>query len=69
MHATFAELVAEVRQRSPEEKGELLSILERELIEQRRIEIAENGASAEKESAEGNLRFSHSIDTLTREVA
>ena len=69
MNATFAELVAEIRQRSLEEKGELLNILERELIERRRDEIADNAATAKKELREGKLRFSHSIDSLKRELA
>jgi hypothetical protein len=69
MNATFAELVAEIRQRSAEEKGELLGILERELIASRRAEIAANSAEAQKEFEEGKVHFSSDISVLKRELA
>lgn len=68
MNATFAELVAEIRQRSPEEKGELLGIIERELIEARREEMGVNLEEARKEYSQGGLQFRSSIDALKREV-
>jgi hypothetical protein len=69
MNATFAELVAEIRQRSPEEKGELLGILERELIAARREEIAEHSTEAQKELKEGKVHFSSDLSVLKRELA
>lgn len=68
MNATFAELVAEIRQRSSEEKGELLSIIERELIETRREEMAANSDEARNEYAQGRMQFSSSVDALKREI-
>jgi hypothetical protein len=68
MNATFAELVAEIRQRSPEEKGELLNIIERELIEARREQIAANLGEARKEYAQGGVQFSSSVEALKREL-
>jgi hypothetical protein len=68
MNAAFAELVESIRLRSLEEKGELLHLLERDLREARRSELAANAAEARREHAEGLLSFSDSVAELKQRL-
>jgi hypothetical protein len=69
MSATFATLVENVRSCSPEEKLELKSLLDRELIETRRREIKANGRRSMDEFKRGKLKFSSSISELKKSLA
>jgi hypothetical protein len=66
---SFATLVENVRSCSPEEKQELKSLLEHELIEARRREIKENGRRSMEELKRGKLKFSSSISELKKMLA
>ena len=55
MSETFAEVVEEVKQLSPEEKQELQAILKQSLIEERRREIVENYQTSLEEMKTGDL--------------
>jgi hypothetical protein len=63
---SFARLVENVRSCSTEEKLELKSLLEREIIEARREEIKENGRRSMEELKRGKLKFSSSISELKK---
>ena len=66
---SFATLVENVRSCSTEEKLELKSMLEHELIETRRREIKENGRRSMEEFKRGKLKFSSSISELKKMLA
>jgi hypothetical protein len=68
MPATFDSLVTEIRGRSAEEKAELKFLLERELIEERRREIAELASASLQEFERGELKFSSSVDELRKSL-
>ena len=63
---SFATLVENVRGCSTEEKLELKSLLERDLIEARRREIKKNGRRSMEEFKRGKLKFSSSIGELKK---
>jgi hypothetical protein len=66
---SFAALVENLRSCSTEEKIELKSLLERDLIEERRREIKENGRRSMEELKRGRLKFSSSISELKKMLA
>jgi len=66
MPEPFAELVEEVRQRSIEEKVELLTLLQRDLVEARRDELASHAAAAKEEYESGKLKFTANVGELQR---
>jgi len=66
---SFEALVENVRSCSTEEKEELKFLLERELIEERRREIKENGRRSMEELKRGKLKFSSSISELKKMLA
>lgn len=68
MPATFDSLVEAIRGRSIEEKAELKFLLERELIGERRREIAEHAAASLGDFERGELKFSSSVDELRRSL-
>ncbi len=63
---SFATLVENIRACSTEEKEELRFLLERELIEERRREIRENGRRSMEELKRGKLKFSSSTSELKK---
>ena len=69
MTATFDSLVDEIRSRSVEEKAELRLLLDRELIEARRSEMAANHRSARREEKRGALKFSAKVSDLRKSLA
>jgi hypothetical protein len=64
MELTFASVVDEVRQLSIDEKKELVDIIERDLIEERREEILRNCEDGRREYEEGKLVFSSNVEEL-----
>lgn len=64
MELTFAGVVDEIRQLSTDEKKELVEIIERDLIEERREEILGNCEEGLKEFKEGKLKFYTDVDEL-----
>ena len=66
---SFEALVENVRSCSTEEKEELKFLLERELIEERRRQIKENGRRSMEELKRGKLKFSSSISELKKSLA
>jgi len=64
MELTFADLVEDVRRRTPEEQEELLTVLERERFEARRQEILENLRQSREAERAGQLLFSTDAETL-----
>lgn len=69
MSATFATLVENVRSCSPEEKLELKSLLERELIEARREEFLADHRRSLAELKTRKPKFSSSISELKKSLA
>jgi hypothetical protein len=67
--ATFDRLVDEIRSRSVEEKAELRLLLDRELIEARRGEMAVNHRSARREEKRGALKFSSKVSDPHKSLA
>jgi hypothetical protein len=68
MTGAFAELVEEVRNCSPDEKADLLFLLQRDLVEARRDEFTTHAELAKQDYREGRLEFSSSIADLKRSV-
>ena len=64
MTTTFAELVDEVRHRTPEEQEELRRILEQARIDTRRTEIARHARESLDEEKAGSLHFTGDPATL-----
>jgi len=64
MSQTFADIVEDVKQLSPEEKAELQQLLKKYLIEERRLEILENAETGLKEYREGKLQSFSNVDDL-----
>jgi hypothetical protein len=64
MSHNFAEIVEEVKQLSTEEKEELLDLLEKYLVDERRREIYGNYQASLKELDENRLNFSSNVDEL-----
>jgi hypothetical protein len=69
MNSSFGALVEEVRTRSTEEKEELKFLLERELIAERRREIAANHRRSQAEIKRNAPKFSSSIAELKKSLA
>ncbi len=69
MSPSFETLVEQVRTRSTEEKEELKFLLERALIEERRVEIRANHRRSQDEVKRGKLKFSSAINDLKKSVA
>ena len=69
MNSSFDALVEEVRTRSTEEKEELKFLLERELIDGRRREIATNHRRSQAEMKRSTPKFSSSIEELKKSLA
>ena len=64
MTTTFADLVDEVRQRTPEEQEELRRILELARIDARRAEIAQHARDSLEEEKSGSLEFTNDTSAL-----
>jgi hypothetical protein len=64
MTTTFAELVDEVRHRTPEEQDELRRILEQARIDARRAEIVQHARDSVAEEASGTLDFTSDTTAL-----
>lgn len=64
MTTTFADLVDEVRQRTPEEQEELSHILEQTRIDSRRAEIARHAHDSVMEEEAGGLVFTNDTAVL-----
>jgi hypothetical protein len=68
MTGAFADLVERARERSPEEKAELVFLLQRDLVETRREEFASHAELAKMEYAEGRLRFTSDLSELRQDL-
>lgn len=64
MSQTFADIVEDVKQLSPEEKEELQELLKKYLIEERRHEILQNAEAGLKEYQDGKLQSFSNVDEL-----
>jgi hypothetical protein len=64
MTTTFADLVDEVRHRTPEEQEELRRILEQARIDARRAEIAQHARESMQEEKSGSLEFTSDTSAL-----
>lgn len=64
MSQTFAEVVEDVRQLSPEEKEGLQEIIKKSLIEESRREILENAEAGMEEMRRGELKSFSNVDEL-----
>jgi hypothetical protein len=64
MSQTFADIVEDVKQLSPEEKAELQELLKKYLIEEKRRAILENAEAGLKEYREGKLQSFSTVDEL-----
>ncbi len=69
MSQTFADIVEDVKQLSPEEKEELQELLKKYLIEERRREILKNCEAGLLELSEGKLTFTSDLDALKKQLA
>lgn len=63
---TYAELVEEIRLRSPDEKDDLEFLLHQMRIEERRNKIQKNIKEGRREHQDGKLKFSSNRDELKR---
>ena len=63
MKRTFADVVDEVRQLSFEEREQLMDVIERSLIDERRKEILKNGEEARRAYKNGELRHTPMLTT------
>lgn len=68
MTATFAELVEEVRRRTPEEQEALAEVLAREMIVARRREIAAGSRESAAREAAGELEFFSDREALLKSL-
>lgn len=68
MAGAFAELAEELRQRTPEEKAELMHLLQRDLVEVRRDEMKLRADEATREHERGWLEFSSDMADLKRSL-
>lgn len=66
MNTTFAGVVDEVRQLSFEEREQLMDVIERSLIDERRREIFENGEEARRAYKNGELTAYTNVDDLMK---
>ena len=69
MEPSFELLVEQVRTRSFEEKEELKFLIERDLVNARRREIADNHKRSQEELKLRNPKFLNSIDELKEMLA
>jgi hypothetical protein len=68
MDITFNDFVNYIRELSTEEKEEIIFIIEKELIEQRRDKIFQNYKSGQLEYESGQMKFSSVINDLKRQL-
>jgi hypothetical protein len=68
MELTFADLVEDVRHRTPGEQEELLDVLEQERAEARRQEILENLRQSQEAERTGQLLFSADAKSLVEQL-
>jgi len=68
MSTSFAGVVDEVRELSFEERRELLDVIEKSLIEERRDEILKNGEEARRAFKNGELNFYSNVDDLMKSL-
>lgn len=68
MDILFNQFIDMVRELSLEEKEEIKSILEKDIIESRRAEIYQNYLDSKKEYNNGNLNFYDNIDDLKKSI-
>jgi len=68
MDITFNQFIDMVRELSLEEKEEIKSILEKDIIESRRSEIYQNYLDSKEEYNNGNLNFYNDIDDLKKSI-
>ena len=68
MELTFAEIVDEVRDLPTEGKHELIRLLEKDLILERRQEILKNGEEAKRAFRNGELKRYTSVDDLMEDL-
>ncbi len=66
MKRTFADVVDEVRQLSFEEREQLMDVIERSLIDERRKEILKNGEEARRAYKNGELKAYTNVDDLMK---
>ena len=66
MKHTFADIVEDIKRLSIPEKQELLDLIRKYLIEERRREINENSQASMAELKEGKLEFSGGLGQLKR---
>lgn len=69
MSQTFADIVEDVKQLSPEEKAELQELLKKYLSEESRREILQNCEAGLQELAEGKLSFTSDLGELKKQLA
>lgn len=62
----FSEIVDSIYNLPIEDRVELQSLLESNIAESRRNEMASNAKEAKSELKEGNLKFSSSIDKIKK---
>ncbi|OHD15109.1 MAG: hypothetical protein A2086_15230 [Spirochaetes bacterium GWD1_27_9] len=68
MQTTFNDLVDMVRDLSLSEKVEIKTVLEKEIIEEKRNKIHKNYLKAKKEFKENKLEFSNDINKLKKMI-
>ena len=68
MQTTFNDLVDMVRDLSLSEKVEIKTVLEKEIIEEKRKKIHKNYLKAKKEFKENKLEFSNDINKLKKMI-
>lgn len=69
MSQTFADIVEDVKQLSPDEKEELQQLIKKYLIEERRRKILQNCEAGLQELTEGKLTFTSDLDELQNQLA
>ena len=69
MANTFADIVEGIKPLSIQEKHELLDLIKKYLIEERREEMLENSIQSMTELKEGKLEFSEDLDDLKRTLS
>jgi hypothetical protein len=69
MANTFADIVEGIKPLSIQEKSELLDLIKKYLIEERRQEILDSAVESIAELNEGKLEFSEDLDELKRTLS
>ena len=68
MQLSFHELVDEVRDLSLDEKIEIKDIVEKSIIEEKRVILRANCLESKKEYSDGKLQFTDNINELKKEL-